>query len=163
MRQIQIVIASLAFLLGALVSAEPRQLSTDLDDRAMIHELLEWIVASDGPGGYTAPGIEPVLIRLSPTAMGELVCGRESCPVFGFHHTGSYVIVVVRGMAPEAERAVIVHELVHYLQSRASPVWPDCVEDYAREREAYQIQNRYRYQVQGYRGPAAIPRVVCAP
>jgi len=151
-----------ALLLSALILAEPRQLSTDPDDRAMIHELLEWIVASDGPGGYTAPDIEPVLIRVSSAALGELVCGRP-CPVKGYHPSGSYIVIVIRGLAPEVERHALVHELVHYLQSRASTEWPDCVEDYAREREAYRIQNKYRYKVQGYLGPADIPRVVCAP
>jgi len=138
-----------------------RQLALSPADRLMIHELLEFIVATvkdeSGNPKYKMPSVEPVLIRFSVYAMGELSCPSNpytpQCRVLGTHLTGSYVVFVLGALMPDDLKHVALHELNHYLQSRKNPNIGSCADDYADEREAYITQQKYRSLVQGYTGP----------
>ena len=157
-----------AALILSTVSATPApvsrtKLSLTLEDRVLVHRLLEWAVANSN-GKYKMPAVEPIVLRLSPYAMAEIACpGHLTCPVYGLHHVGSYVVMVLGVLPVEDQEHAIPHESIHYLQSRPDPSIHDCMTDFRDEMEAYRLQFKYRMIVQDYKGPAPTVSPSCAP
>jgi hypothetical protein len=142
-------------------TAPPRQLSDDPADKALVHELLLWITSHTN---YKMPAVEPELTRLPSPLMSLLACGQlAQCPVVGIHYTGSYIVFITTGLSIDADRHIALHELVHYLQSRADPNLGGCKRVERDENEAYALQYLFRTKTQGYVGPPPPKQILCGP
>jgi len=97
--------------------------------------------------GYPVP-IAPPPVRLAPLSeMQALVC-REPCQVRGFYVRERGVVLndTLDLVHDLTARSVLLHELVHYLQQLSGKFenMPSrCDRWFAREWEAYEIQNAY--------------------
>lgn len=107
---------------------------------------MELLVAAQLMSGYPAPAGPPAVEFVAPAEIQEKACGRP-CGVLGWYEHGSS-IYLDRRLDPKNDiraRAILVHELVHYLQEEngAFGIPPTCERWVAREREAYTIQFRW--------------------
>jgi hypothetical protein len=112
---------------------------------AIIARLLAWTVANSG---LPAPP-QPPVIEYRPTAyFTEQVCeGRIDCSAKAIYLDGTNTIVLneaVRELKDLHARALLVHEMVHYLQD-ASGKWTEknCDSWLEREHQANRLQFHY--------------------
>ena len=112
----------------------------------LISILLSWTIAQSG---YPAPIDAPSVEFLPPTEFAEQVCPNSAqCTVRGYYADGSEKIILheeLRDLKKNRRaRAMLVHEIVHYLQDRSGR-WGEktCQIWIEREREAYRIQLFY--------------------
>ncbi|PWT71942.1 MAG: hypothetical protein C5B46_07560 [Proteobacteria bacterium] len=109
--------------------------------------IAELLAAIHVLAGYPIPDAAPS-VRLAPLSeMQSLVC-RGPCQVRGFY-TQQHGVVVNEALDlthDAAARSVLLHELVHYLQQlnkKFDRLPSRCGQWFARESEAYEIQNAY--------------------
>lgn len=108
------------------------------------------LAAIHGLAGYPVPEAVPS-VRLAPLSeMQALVC-RGPCQVRGFYTQEQGVVLnQALDLAHDATaRSVLLHELVHYVQQlsgKFDKLSGRCDRWFAREWEAYEIQNAYLRQ-----------------
>lgn len=109
--------------------------------------------------GYGPPDEAPTVTMMSQGELAEIACDGP-CEVYGWYPFGATVYLNDR-LDPVRDiraRAILLHELVHYLQNEhgAFSDQPPCVGWAMREREAYLIQARWlaKHRV-GFRMPPA--------
>jgi len=129
--------------------------STQLDT----HELLPVVFSTIRKlSRYAPPSEYPELIYLSTQELNRLAC-KGTCSVLG-HYAGGRQIYLDDRLKPLKnlfDRSVLLHEVVHYLQSLEGSHYVDpadtgddaqkCRLWYQREREAYAIQEAYLIMV----------------
>lgn len=105
--------------------------------------------------GYPVPAVPPTVSFATEAEIATLACGG-GCQAHGLLN-GLFLpgkgIVLSDRLDPVNDvraRAVLLHEIVHYLQELGGRFadQPACERHYLREREAYAVENRYlaRYQ-----------------
>jgi hypothetical protein len=96
--------------------------------------------------GYPVPDAIPPIHSVPQAELAARVCGQP-CAVQGYYLAGEGVFIDqaldVEGDA--RARSILLHELVHHLQGMSGrfDALPACTGWYARESEAYRIQNEY--------------------
>ena len=103
--------------------------------------LLAWAVLLTG---YEAPEVLPIIEYKEHSYFVDRACGgTEWCSMRGLYDGQIYIDEAMKDVPAERHRALLVHEMVHYLQD-LSGKWEDTCEDkVAREREAYAAQQAY--------------------
>lgn len=112
----------------------------------VIAALLAWTVANST---YAMPPKPPLLEYRAQPVFAEQVCPPEAvhCAPRGYYTDGTGTIVLeeaYRDLAQVRARALLVHEMVHYLQDVSGRFGEkDCASWLDREREAYRLQLLY--------------------
>lgn len=105
--------------------------------------LLSW---ASHLSGYPAPEVPPA-IQFEPHAFFvEHACGGRDCRVVGWYNDENVVFIDEKHRDDDSSFAasLVVHELVHFLQHQSGNFDShSCEDSLAREREAYNVQNRY--------------------
>jgi hypothetical protein len=102
-------------------------------------DLMIFVVSSMG---YSAVATLPDVVPISRPVLEERVCGKP-CPVFALFDPEQGILIDegLDLLHDPAAQSVLLHELVHYLQWKATGrKSTKCDEWLAREREAYRIQ-----------------------
>lgn len=123
----------------------------------LVAELLIFVVNATGYHGAPVP---PEVVPVARPVLEQRVCGKP-CPVYALFDPDQGILVDDRLDLPgnPAAQSVLLHELVHYLQWRATGRTAlTCDEWLAREREAYRIQFRWLATLPAERGNVALPR-----
>ena len=117
-----------------------------MGDQTLAALLLELFTAIHGISGYPIPAAVPEVHVLSLQQLQARVCSY-ACPVRAFYLKGEGVFIEqsLDFHADAKARAILLHELVHHVQilSARFDSLSECEAWYAREHEAYQIQNEY--------------------
>ena len=116
-------------------------------DPGVLHALaLKLLLAAQSLSGYAPPQAPPDIAFLPAVELERLACGRP-CPVYGWFPPGQVIYLDDR-LDPVGDlraRAVLLHELVHFLQQEngayEGPV--TCATWLAREREAIAVERRW--------------------
>lgn len=133
-------------------SAEHSELARmhGLIDRNQIHSMPELVDNLLGTiaklSSYMKPSARPQIHKVSRAQIEHTVC-RGPCPVKAWHVPGEGIFLD-EALTPETnlvDRSVLLHELIHFLQEvdGASTSTDNCDGWLQREREAYELQNRY--------------------
>jgi len=127
----------------------------------LIIGLLAWAVAHTA---YVPPPSAPDIVYQPQAALAAAVCPTEgeSCEPRAYYGDGSGTVVMRESFRQSRGlrvRAILVHELVHYLQD-LSGRWPkmNCLSWAERETEAYRMQGEYLVAHGVSRGAIAMPR-----
>jgi hypothetical protein len=123
----------------------------------LVAELLIFVV---GATGYHGTPAAPTVLPVARPVLEQRVCGKP-CPVFALFDPDQGILVDDRLdlSGNPAAQSVLLHELVHYLQWRATGrTARTCDEWLAREREAYRIQFRWLATLPAEWGNVALPR-----
>jgi len=110
---------------------------------AILAILLSW---ASHLSGYPMPSVPPEVQFEQHAFFVENVCGGNECNVVGWYNDADVVYIDERYRSVEGGFAtsLIVHEFTHYLQHRSGAFQSlSCEDSVAREREAYDVQNRY--------------------
>jgi hypothetical protein len=117
-----------------------------MPDQPLAQLLLELFTAIKMVSGYPVPETLPEVHRVPRAQLEARIC-RSICRVKAFYLKGEGVYIdqeldIERDLPA---RSILLHELVHHVQGVTGKFdsLPDCYGWYAREREAYQIQNQY--------------------
>ena len=115
-------------------------------DPALSRLLAELFTAIRLLSGYPVPDTLPEVHRLPRAELEAMVC-RTACGVKAFYLKGKG-IYLDQSLDLEGDlkaRSILLHELVHYVQGRTGKfdTMAECPGWYAKEYEAYAIQNRY--------------------
>lgn len=118
----------------------------------LLAALMSWAVTLSG---YPAPDHLPEVVLVSHHELMHAACNDQDCQVLGWFPPGERIYLDDRLLPLDRtySSAVVVHEMVHYLQQRSGH-FPhardgDCQEILAMEYEAYQAQRDFfmRYGV----------------
>jgi len=124
-----------------------------MGDEPLAALLLELFSAIHAIAGYPIPSSVPEVHVVSLQQLHARVC-PQACPVRAYYLRGEGVFIEqsLDFRADAKARAILLHELVHHVQilSARFDSLSDCAAWYAREQEAYQIQNEY-LRVEGVR------------
>jgi len=115
--------------------------------------LLSWAVTLSG---YPTPAEPPVVVPKPHEFFVQQACHGQECKVLGWY-AGGRNLYVDETLNPEDNlfaSSVVVHEMVHYLQSvargddalkdgAAFSVRPSCTQIVSWERQAYAVQREY--------------------
>jgi hypothetical protein len=120
-----------------------------MTDQALTQLLVQLFAAIKLLAGYPMPQTFPEIHQLPRPQLEARICAG-SCSVKAFYLRGEGVFID-DALDPERDlraRSILLHELVHHVQGVTGRFdsLPDCDAWYAREVEAYQIQNRYLQQ-----------------
>ena len=151
------------------VKGSDRKTAEEEATAVALAELLCWTVTHSA---YDAPKSRPEVEFRAAVYFAARVCSTHvECAARGAYRDGSNTIILhesQRDLSNPHARAMLVHELVHFLQDHSGR-WGDtgCRLWVAREREAYLIQYRYLI-VKGGFPPAtlrlpSISETACAP
>ena len=120
-----------------------------MTDQALAQLLAELFTTIRLLSGYPLPDVYPPVYRLPQAQLETRICAG-SCRVKAFYLFGEGVFI---DEALDVEhdvraRSILLHELVHHVQGVTGRFdsLRDCDAWYAREFEAYQIQNQYLHQ-----------------
>lgn len=110
--------------------------------------------------GYAPPATPPEIVFLSHAQLEQRACDRP-CDIYGWYPYGSTIYLDNRldPVGNLASRAILLHELVHYLQQSVDAFSDksDCIAWIGREREAYEVQARWLFQYNV--DPESVPSV----
>jgi len=132
-----------------------------MTDQALAQLLVQLFTAIKLLSGYPMPAELPEIHQLPRTQLEARICAGP-CGVKAFYLPGEGVFIDASLDVEHdlRDRSVLLHELVHHVQGVAGKfsTLPQCDAWYAREFEAYQIQNDYlrqegsrsRFQMGGY-------------
>jgi hypothetical protein len=99
--------------------------------------------------GYPVPEAYPEVHRLPRAQLEARIC-VSSCRVKAYYIKGEGVFIddTLDVEHDPRARSILLHELVHHVQVVTGKFdsFPDCDAWYAREFEAYRIQNQYLHQ-----------------
>jgi len=128
----------------------------------LVHTLLTWAVALSP---YPMPSVEPIVELKPHEFFVENVClGVErGCNFVGWYNdTG--IIYIDERVNLDARDDIPFHEIIHYLQDLSGKFDTlDCEDRYAREREAYRIQNDFNFKAHGRLTLTQAPLMNCRP
>lgn len=117
-----------------------------MTEAALAQLLVELFTAIKMLSGYPVPAILPEVHRVSQAQLEARVC-PTGCRVKAFYMKGEgvYIDAALDVEHDLPARSILLHELVHHVQGETGRFgsMPDCHAWYAREFEAYQIQNQY--------------------
>jgi hypothetical protein len=115
-------------------------------DQSLAALLLELFRVIHSLAGYPVPLTLPEVHVVPLQQLQARVCGSP-CPVQAFYiqNEGVFIEQTLDFQKDPRARAVLLHELVHHVQSLTGRFdsMPVCHAWYAKEREAYAIQNEY--------------------
>lgn len=111
--------------------------------------LLSWAAHLSG---YPMPEEVPEIRFEEHDFFVENVCGGKECNVVGWYNDAD--IVYIDSQYRDVEKAfassLVVHELTHYLQHKSGAFnSTSCEDSVTREREAYDVQNRFALEATG--------------
>lgn len=113
----------------------------------MINELCLTLLAFAAQhAGYAPPSTCPTVQQLPLSALREMLCPEQDCPVSGLYVFGENRLLLAQDHNPKHlyPRSVIVHELVHYLQDlNGEDRDKSCRASMLRERVAFFVQEKY--------------------
>jgi hypothetical protein len=117
-----------------------------MTDPTLSQLVAELFMAIKMLSGYPVPDAPPAIHRLPRAELEAMVC-RTACGVKGFYLKGKGVYLD-QSLDLEGDvkaRSILLHELVHHVQGETGKfdTMPDCHGWYAKEYEAYAIQNKY--------------------
>jgi hypothetical protein len=110
---------------------------------SLVAALLAWIQLSTG---YDLPAASPEIEFVSHQHLVDVLCGGTECSVVGMYLRGDTIYLddrldVVKDVH---HRSILVHELVHYVQTQSGKfAGLDCDDWLAQEREAYIVQAKW--------------------
>jgi hypothetical protein len=117
-----------------------------MGDQPLAALLLELFSAIHAISGYPVPPSAPEVHVVSLEQLQARVCSY-ACAVRAFYLKGEgvYIEQSLDFRADAKARAILLHELVHHVQilSARFDSLSECEAWYAREHEAYHIQNEY--------------------
>ena len=120
-----------------------------MTDQALAQLLIQLFTAIRLLSGYPMPAVLPEIHPLPQAQLEARICSGH-CGVKAFYLPGQGVFI---DAALDVEhdlraRSILLHELVHHVQGVTGKfgTLPACDAWYAREFEAYQIQNQYLHQ-----------------
>lgn len=117
-----------------------------MTEQALAQLLAELFTTIRLLSGYPVPHAYPQIHQLPRTQLEARLC-RTGCRVKAFYlkEEGVYIDAELDMEHDLLARSILLHELVHHVQGESGRFGslPDCYAWYAREREAYQIQNQY--------------------
>jgi hypothetical protein len=117
-----------------------------MNDQTLSHLLLELFTAIRMLSGYPVPADFPEVHRVPRAQLESRIC-RGSCRVKAFYIKGEgvYIDEALNIEQDLPAKSILLHELVHHVQGVTGKfdTLPDCHGWYAKEYEAYEIQNRY--------------------
>jgi hypothetical protein len=120
-----------------------------MTNQALAQLLAELFTAIRLLSGYPVPDVYPEVHRLPQPQLEARICAGN-CRVKAFYLKGEgvYIDAALDVEHDPRARSILLHELVHHVQVVAGKFdsLPDCDAWYAREFEAYQIQNRFLRQ-----------------
>lgn len=111
--------------------------------------LLSW---ASHLSGYPMPADMPEVQFEEHAFFVEQVCGGKECNVVGWYNDQNIVYIDEQYQNVEDGFAsgLVVHEFTHYLQHLSGAFDSlSCEDSVAREREAYDVQNRYNIEALG--------------
>ncbi len=111
--------------------------------------LLSW---ASHLSGYPMPADAPEVQFEQHEFFIENVCGGKECNVVGWYNDADIVYIdeKYRNVEDGFAAGLVVHEFAHYLQHQSGMYDSNSCEDSVRrEREAYDIQNRFRIEILG--------------
>ena len=132
-----------------------------MTDQALAQLLVELFTAIKMLSGYPVPPTFPEVHQVPRAQLEARLC-PAGCRVKAFYlkDEGVYIDQALDIENDLPARSILLHELVHHVQGVGGRFGslPDCHAWYAREYEAYQIQNRYlgregstiRYYMDGF-------------
>lgn len=117
-----------------------------MSEQALAQLVTELFIAIKMMTGYPVPEVQPAIHRVEHAQLEAIACSNP-CGVKALYVQGEGVFID-RSLDLEGDltaRSILLHELVHHIQGTSGrfDAVPACVGWYAREREAYAIQNRY--------------------
>ena len=115
--------------------------------------LLSWAITLSG---YPAPAVPPQVVKRPHAFFIEKACNRQECKVLGWY-AGGRNLYIDESLDPQNSlfaSSIVVHEMVHYLQSvargddvlkdgAAFSITPSCQQIVRWEFEAYAAQREY--------------------
>ncbi len=117
-----------------------------MSDPTLVELLIELFRAIHAISGYPMPANLPDIHVVSIEQLQRRICSW-SCPVKAFYLRGEGVFIEqsLNFHADAKARSILLHELVHHVQNLSARFdkLSSCEAWYAREHEAYQIQNEY--------------------
>ncbi len=116
----------------------PKALSAPLDynSTAVIYNMAQAL------SKYKLPPIAPTVEYVSRQRLESIACANRTCPQVNGAQVGDHVYLLDSlDMDDPFNRAVMLHELVHFLQWANKGPAHDCEEYIQREYEAYGLQN----------------------
>jgi hypothetical protein len=132
-----------------------------MTDLALAQLLMELFTTIKMLSGYPIPTTLPEVHQLPRVQLEARIC-QGGCRVKAFYLKGEGVFID-QSLDVEKDlpaRSILLHELVHHVQGVTGKFdsLPDCHAWYAREHDAYQIQNQYlrwegsttRYYMDGF-------------
>ncbi len=118
-----------------------------MSEDALAHLAVELLTAIHALSGYAVPASLPAMQSLPHSELEARVCPRNGCGVKAFYIQGEgiYLDDALDPAADMGARSILLHELVHYVQgvSGKFAAMAPCRGWYAKEQEAYSIQNAY--------------------
>ncbi len=111
--------------------------------------LLSW---ASHLSGYPMPADVPEVRFEEHAFFVEQVCGGKECKVVGWYNDENIVYIdkQYRNVEDGFASGLVVHEFTHYLQHKSGAFDSlSCEDSVAREREAYDVQNRYNIEALG--------------
>ena len=115
-------------------------------DQSLVGLLVELFRVIHAVAGYPVPVTLPEVHVVPLQQLQARVCGSP-CPVRAFYiqNEGVFIEQSLDFRKDPRARAVLLHELVHHVQALTGRFdsMPRCQAWYAREREAYAVQNEY--------------------
>lgn len=115
----------------------PKSFSAPLDYKttAVIYNMAQAL------SKYKLPPIAPTVEYVSKERLAELVC-KQVCPQINGAQVGDHIYLLdTLDMDDPFNRAILLHEAVHFLQYANKGPARDCEEYIQREYEAYGLQN----------------------
>jgi hypothetical protein len=135
----------------------------------LLAALMSWAVTLSG---YPAPDHMPQVVLVSHAELVHAACADHECKVLGWFPPGEKIYLDQRlePLDSTYSSAIVVHEMVHYLQQSSGRFEHarergDCDEVLAMEHQAYQVQRDFfgRYGVYQPVGVALHSTANCTP
>jgi hypothetical protein len=125
--------------------------------------LFSWAVTLSG---YPAPATMPVIEYVPHARLEQMMCKSQHCDVLGVYPPGETIYLDDK-LDPQdntVAASIVVHEMVHYLQSKSGRYdgKSDCHTVMQLEREAYSVQSKY-LTAYGVYYPVAVFSPGCGP
>jgi hypothetical protein len=108
--------------------------------------VIELLLAVQMLAGFDPPAVAPEVVFVPQEILERQACDRP-CKIYGWFPNGRTIYLDDRldPLGDPGARAVLVHELVHYLQQESGAYGRPlgCRDWLAREREAFDVQIRW--------------------
>ena len=132
-----------------------------MESDAILAALLVW---ASQLSGYPLPAEPPAVRFDSHDFFVENVCFGQECNVVGWYDDAGTIFIDerYRDVDDQFAKSLLVHEFTHYLQHENGAFQPpSCNLNIAREKEAYEIQNRFIVARLSGLEPIRPPNITC--